>query len=60
MIEVMTSGTRRSDLTDLTTSEKLKEFSDAKLDTTQIENNAKAMMAYSKAMAGFAIGGPFS
>ena len=37
--------------------EKLKEFSDAKLDTTQIENNAKAMMAYSKAMAGFD-GGP--
>jgi|TARA_B110000208_G_scaffold151058_1_gene182461 hypothetical protein len=37
--------------------EKLKEFSNAKLDTTQIENNAKAMMAYSKAMAGFK-GGP--
>ena len=37
--------------------EKLKEFSNAKLDTTQIENNAKAMMAYSKAMAGFD-GGP--
>ena len=37
--------------------EKLKEFSDAKLDTTQIENNANAMMAYSKAMAGFD-GGP--
>jgi hypothetical protein len=37
--------------------EKLKDFSDAKLDTTQIENNAKAMMAYSEAMAGFK-GGP--
>ena len=37
--------------------EKLKEFSDAKLDTVQIENNANAMMAYSKAMAGFD-GGP--
>ena len=28
-IEVMTSGTRRSDLTDLTTSKKLKTFFDA-------------------------------
>ena len=37
--------------------EKLQEFGDAKLNTTQIENNANAMMAYSKAMAGFD-GGP--
>ena len=37
--------------------EKLQEFGDAKLNTAQIENNANAMMAYSKAMAGFD-GGP--